>query len=95
MADIDGVDQAEAAHGGVHIDLIDGAARLEVGGRGRGRPDGLAGGPRHRYRLSKDKNEHDISNGEDIVYNIRGDIGIDQAPVAHGGGRGALINGAA
>ncbi len=51
-ADIDGVDQAEDAHGGVHTDLIDGAARLEVGGRGRGRPDGLDGELRQQYHLN-------------------------------------------
>ncbi len=61
--DIDGVDQAEAPHRGVHTDLIDGAARLEVGGQGRGRPDGLVGGPRHRYHSSRDRNKNSISNG--------------------------------
>ncbi len=39
--DMDGLDQAPVAHGGDGVDLVDGAARLEVGGRGR--PGGLAG----------------------------------------------------
>ncbi len=48
-ADIDGVDQAPAAHGGGGVDLVDGAAQLEVGGLGRGRPGSLAGEIRLQY----------------------------------------------
>ncbi len=96
ITDIDGVDQAEDAHGGVHTDLIDGAARLEVGGRGRGRLGGPTGGPRHHYRLDKDKNEHNISNRGNIMHNVRVAVdGVDQAPVAHGGGGVELGEGAA
>ncbi len=95
IADIDGVDRAEAAHGGVYTDLMDGAARLGVGSRGR---PGLAGEPRHRYRLHKDKNEHNISNRGNIMHNIHvaDDIdGVDQAPVAHGDDGVELVDGAA
>ncbi len=56
----DDIDQAPVAHGGVRGDLVDGAARLEVGGRGRGRPGGLAGELRLQYHLNH-KNEHNIS----------------------------------
>ncbi len=97
-ADIDGVDQAPVTHGGDGVDLIDGAARLEVGGRGRRRPGGLAGEPRHQYRLNKDKKEHSISKRGNTMHNVRvrADIdGVDQAPVAHGGGRVGLVDGAA
>ncbi len=87
---MDGLDQAPVAHGGDGVDLVDGAARLGVGGRGR--PGGLAE-LRLQYHLNKDKNGHSISRRGDIMHNIHADTdidGIDQAPVAHGGGAARL-----
>ncbi len=40
-------------------------------------------------------NEHNISKGGYIMYNIHDIDGVDQAPVAQEGGRGDLIDGAA
>ncbi len=93
---IDGVDQAPVAHGGDGVGLVDGAARLEVGGRGRGRPGGLAGELRHRYHLHRDKNEHNISNRGNIKHNVRvAVVGVDQAPVALGEDGVELVDGGA
>ncbi len=96
-----GVVLGPGGHGGGPGDLAAGGDRRGVGGQGRVRLDGRLSPHPHPHR-DRDKtlyiNEH-ISKDRDIKDNIRSDMadidGVDQAPVAHGGGGVDLADGAA